>query len=209
MKSFAIAIFLLLSATAVSADELCIGPGCQRTAKFTDWPDQLEPSRFDIIFHQFSMNLPAPARRVAASGDMLLVATQNGSDFVFDIVAANDYATSEHPQGIHGGSRYSVASMAQIPFLHTADTSVPESEADRRVWWDAMQFKSEVFGKDNPVLRIARGDLEVFFYRSSAEPLGNYALLFDHRQPDRYVHLSAKGISFDELKNVIGSLELR
>ena len=218
----AIGTALLALACAASAgaaqppdDELparCEGPACTKVATPVPWPDaRLEDGTTPFTVHgSFTFQLP--------KGPLEFLLQDNGftarySDRRWIGVQVLTAAAMGLPRrdGGEGGrpGALSLADMPRILFTKTPADPEPSDSEDLQLWRLALVFKNSTFEKAKQLQVTERGPLTAYFADSGVGSTTGDLEIVHAGIKDSYLFVQFKGFSFDDVRHVVGSIELR
>ena len=206
---------LVLAPAAPSLGDLlplpdCRGLGCLRIATPAQWPVPLQDSFYSLELQQYVVALPAPPKRILRqlSGE-LVVAGQDGSWLTFNLVSSYSDTTAPVARDkVPALSNFSIAESGEMTFTKTIQDPAPTNPNDLWVWRQALYFKMQVFGKDNPVHRINQGTLTVYYGVLPEMEDAMQAYAFDASNSDTYIRIFAQGMDLQGFTKILGAMTL-
>lgn len=170
----------------------------------------LQDSFYSLELQQYVVALPSPPKRILRqlSGE-LVVAGQDGSWLTFNLVSS--YADTTAPAArdkVPARSSFSIADSGEMTFTRTIQEPPPTDPNDLWVWRQALYFKMQVFGEDNPVHRINQGNLTIYYgvLPDMADAMQAYA--FDAANSDTYIRIFAQGMDLHGFTKILGAMTL-
>lgn len=190
----------------------CEGAACARVATPVPWPDRrLEDGTTPFnVQGAFTFQLPR--------GPLEFLMHDNGftaryADRRWIGVQVLTAATAGlPPRQRDGGGRPGALSLADMPrILYTKTPADPEpSHADDLlIWRIALVFKSSTFDKATQLQVAERGPLTAYFADSGVGSTTGELQVVHRDFQDSHLFVQFKGFAFDDVRRVVGSIELR
>ena len=189
----------------------CNEPACMKVATPAAWPEgRVEEGTGPFIMGVlFKVLFPkgASAFLVLADGDMLV---KYGSDRwigVQVLTAAEAHRPQWDGQKSIRPNALTFADIPRIEYTKTPEDAEPSNVEDRRVWRYALTNKGRSFKSATQMIVVERGSLTAYLSDANLVDDTVVAYITHRRLKGSYLQVQAKGFSFDDIRNVVGSIE--
>ncbi len=167
------------------------------------WPEAYSGKTVEIAESpRLLIYIPADAVRILHSDHILFVAYKDAGLITFEV--SSESLFQRLFPSLMKGTRFTMLDVATILFTRTSEDREPEETADLLLWRFAIHLKSMFFIEKTTIFSSKKGPVTCFYWQS---PNGeNTAVFVNNENPNAFLKMAGKGMSFEAFKKVIGGV---
>jgi hypothetical protein len=191
----------------------CSGPACTKVATPVAWPDVrlADGTTPFTVQGAYTIRLPGSPLEFILNGDNGFIARYADRRWIgVQVLQAaiigvprRDGAADTRPGALGH------ADMPRILYTKTPADTEPTHPEDRDIWRLALAFKNSTFEKATQLNVAERGPLTVYFADSGVGDTTGEIQVVHRRTRDAHLFVQLKGFSFDDVRRIVGSIEVR
>lgn len=191
----------------------CSGPACTKVATPVAWPDVrlTQGTTPFTVQGAYTIQLPGSPLEFILNSDNGFIARYADRRWIgVQVLQAaiigvprRDGAADTRPGALGH------ADMPRILYTKTPADTEPTHPEDRDIWRLALAFKNSTFENATQLNVAERGPLTVYFADSGVGTTTGEIQVVHRRTRDAYLFVQLKGFSFDDVRRIVGSIEVR
>ena len=190
----------------------CEGAGCAKVATPVSWPDvRLEDPTTPFTVHgTFTFQLPKGPLEFLLQDNGFIAPYADRRWIGVQVLTAAALGLPRR-DGVEGGrsGALGLADMPRIAFTKTPADPEPRHAEDLQLWRIALVFKNGTFEKATQLQVAQRGPLTAYFADSGVGSTTGTLEVVHAGIKDWYLFVQFKGFSFDDVRRVVASIDVR